>query len=644
MSTVIHQRHSLPGSVAASNTAFHHLSSNSAFSSSTTESNRIMIWRTGGVLSNLYILILTNDRGTSTLRTRKTTSNANVVVSITASTTGEFEDAVNTDAVTAGDNWHASLVTGSGGTTFTFGPTHILFAATTNTMQKLAGATADTFATASVTYKGAFFGDQNTSDVADSVVGMTVRTGATLTDLQVYASANARTTTTTYRSRVNSGFGNLTLDIAASATGTVEDTSNTDTLVSGDLINWSITSGTGTENLVVQVVSAELKTTDGTHQYVGGEGTSGRTITAGTTTFHPFSGRLTDSNTTESNFAVDTNLVMTTSLLQTNITANTIVLDSTLTLRKNSADGNQVVTITALTTGIFQDTTNSDSFVATDTLNHQIVTPSTITTLALNSISLLANSTTGVTVSVAALSMVAALTTGSKEIRKFPSPLTMAASIQTHSANISILPNALSATLSVQTGSKNITIIPSPLILSASLEAITLDGVSALVVLVQPLLMTLSLETGSKEIRKFPDAQDINLNLPEVSKAIRTVMSPLSIAAILGGVTPQAAIAANALSLSMTLEAPSIAISTDLTVLVSPLTMAIAVVQPIIATFFTYYKIHAKHNEVKSQAKANVVISTGMMAITPKISKHDQPKRNTRNQQVANTTKGGLQP
>ena len=391
MATVLNQIGNPTSSIAASTTNFYGIVANSRFSA-TTEANITTIWRTGGTLSNLYINILTNDRAASTFRTRKATANANLVVSITGSTTGKFEDTSNTDTVTAGDDWHVSLATGAGGTVFTVKIISVLFSATTNTVSMIGGAASTSVATASATNPGPLYaGGAYTAGATDANVGITLRTAGTGKNLFVYVGSNARTTTSTFRSRVNSGFGNLTLDVAGGTTGSFQDIANSDVLASGNLINYSLTTGTGTESISYRTVAIDFETTNGNSQFVVGAN-SGLSQSAGVTTYYAIAGALV-ADTTEANQVAETNLAFTASLLQCNISANTIVLDSTLTLRKNSGAANQTVTITALTTGIFQDTTNTDSILASDTLDYEIVTPSTLTAITIRSISLLGDST-----------------------------------------------------------------------------------------------------------------------------------------------------------------------------------------------------------------------------------------------------------
>lgn len=375
-------------SVAASNTSFPVLNGNGQCGGFSSEAGAGNKWRAGGTLSNLYINILTNDRAASTIRTRKVTANANLILSITGSTTGKFEDISNTDAVTAGDDWHLSRITGAGGTVFTYNIVSILFAATTNTVQRI-GCAFTTITKDSTTEFSPFYGRSSTPQATDAAVGMTMRTSGTLAKLGTQIGVNSRSSTSTMRSRVNSGFGNQTVSIGAGVTGYLEDTTNSDTINSGDLIDWSMTTGTGSaETLSPNFTNVEFTTTNSNFQFVVGIA-AGLAQAAGVTTYYPLCGRLITS-TTESNMIAESNLAFTASLLQCNISANTIVLDSTLTLRKNSGVANQTVAITALTTGVFQDATNTDVIVATDTLNYQVVTPSTITSITINSISMLA--------------------------------------------------------------------------------------------------------------------------------------------------------------------------------------------------------------------------------------------------------------
>lgn len=393
MSTVLYQQQGAGISIAASTTRYMPLGCNNRFSDDFLDEARAQItYRSGGVLSNLFINVLTNDRAASTFRTRKNAADANMVVTITGSTTGVFEDTSNTDAVTAAEEWNYSIVTGAGGTVFTFKIAQCLFAATTNTVSRLtSGGGPGSITTASSTVVLPLSGDGPGSNTVDSVVGTIFETGGTLSNLFVNVVSNARTTTTSFKSRINSASGNLTLDVTASSTGLFEDTANSDTVSVNDLVNASAVTGTGTEALSLGIISADFTTTNGSSMLIA-VAESGQTVLTGVTTYYPLAGALRTS-VTEADMNSQANLIMTTSLMQVNLTANTIVENSLFRLRKGGSNGNQVVTCTGLTTGVFQDTTNSDALVATDVVDYSLVTGATGTSLVVRSIALLADST-----------------------------------------------------------------------------------------------------------------------------------------------------------------------------------------------------------------------------------------------------------
>lgn len=382
-------------SVAASTTTYCPLFGSFRGINNGTESVNVLTRRKAGTLSLLYINVITNDRAASTFRTRKSTASANLLASIADSTTGKFEDTVNTDAVAAGDDWHLQIVTGSGGTVFTYKMHGAIFDASVNTSFNCGGGSGSytDMVEASVTRPGPFYG--NGQDIAggsaDSLVGITSRTAGTMSNFNIRVPTNSRTTTTTFVSRVGSADGNMTMSVTAAATGTFEDTTNSDTIAANDLVNWAAKTGTGAEALIMRRAMVVFTTTNNSFFLVAGRG-GGVVQTAGLTRYYKVCGD-GDADATESNVIGEVNVAFVASLLECNVSANSIVLDSTLTLRKNSAAANQVVTITALTTGVFQDTVNTDSILDTDTLNYEIVTPSVATEITTRNIALLCDST-----------------------------------------------------------------------------------------------------------------------------------------------------------------------------------------------------------------------------------------------------------
>src|SRR5229473_3056509 len=74
--------------------------------------------------------------------------------------------------------------------------------------------------------------------------------------------------------------------------------------------------------------------------------------------------------TTEANAQYKVNDTLTAKNLLAQVATNAVTAATTLSTRKNGATGNLTVSITALTTGAFEDTTNSDSLVVGDQFNY----------------------------------------------------------------------------------------------------------------------------------------------------------------------------------------------------------------------------------------------------------------------------------
>lgn len=349
-----------------------------------------------GMYSQMNCFISANDRGASTYVFRVNGANGNQNLSIGSSASGQFTDTSNTDTVVAGDLVAYHPIIGSGGTTCFVRSNSIKFAAATNTKTLIGKSSSNNLSTASTTFYNGIFGNVGGSNLAatEAPVQTLIRTAGTLSNLRAYASANARSSTTTIRSRVNGGNGNQTLSIGSGATGAFEDTSNTDTVADGDLINRSATTGTGTGNLTISMHSIVLMTTNKKFQY--GVGTdAGLAFNVSTTNYlYPSSGLIAaQTSTTESQEQALALTKMTLSKLNIYISANTVVAGSTLTLRVNGSNGNQSVAIAGLTTGRFEDTSNTDAVLATDLINYQLSVGAGGTSMTIYTIGMLATNT-----------------------------------------------------------------------------------------------------------------------------------------------------------------------------------------------------------------------------------------------------------
>lgn len=350
------------------------------------EALAVVTSRVSSTFKNLYARVIANTiTATTTVRFRVNLANGNQVLSVGASTTGEFEDNVNTDSVISGDEWNANFVTGGTGTTITFSFIGVLSSGP-NTYAWYSNIGGD-ISSASVTTYAAIGGFSGVTGTVEADKQLRMKTAGTAKNLKVITGTNNRTTNTVFRSRVNGANGAQTFTIAGGTTGFFDDSSNTDTLAVDDLLNISITTGTGTEILDCIYAGMDLETTNNGEQLLSSSN-AGLTVTTGLTRFIILTGRM-DANTTELDTRAEVNVSCLLSKLAAYVSANTIVEDSTLRLRKNGANANQVVPLTGLTTGYFEDGVNTDSFVETDEGNYSLVTGATGTNIVIQSVSML---------------------------------------------------------------------------------------------------------------------------------------------------------------------------------------------------------------------------------------------------------------
>lgn len=341
-----------------------------------TEATRQAPIRRAGTFSKFSIKITVNSfTTTSTARLRINGANGNQSVSITNGVTGIFQDNSNSDTISSGDLLNYSIAAGSGGT-LTFTIFSILYEATGNASYFLMNNGSTGF-TANSTTRYQSVGDDGLqiTETTESDVQTRVRVAGTHKNLYVYINSNARITTTTLRSRKNSGNGNMSISITSGSTGLFEDTTNSDTLASGDLINYSLTTSTGGGSIAFRIIGSEfLSDNDTVFSVVHSGSTSGISYSFGATEQSGVSGGIyASSSPSEANMQLTCDQDCVISYLQAYVSANGLNSATTVKLRINGANGNLSVSIGATSTGYFQDASNSDSIVANDLINLQYV-------------------------------------------------------------------------------------------------------------------------------------------------------------------------------------------------------------------------------------------------------------------------------
>lgn len=334
-----------------------------------------------GTLSKLYVRVTANSTtADSTIVLRKNGSDGNLVITVPAGTTGTFEDTTHTDTVSSGDLVNVESISGGTGT-LSISLISAIYSAVGTTVTRLATEDA-TFSSASVTRFYPISGEVSPGGGGtESQFESTIKKAGIMKNLAVYVSDNARTTDITIRTRKNRANAGPSVTITPAATGLFQDTSTAVSVAVDDEIDYQVTSGTGTEILTFQYISMEYETADRQGFVNAGAGTN-QAIVIGLTHFYPLSGITgTNSTATESTVKQTARVPMKLSNLSINVDANTITANTTIVTRINGADGNNTVTIGSGATGIFTDTTHTDTVASSDEIDYKIVTGATGTSI-----------------------------------------------------------------------------------------------------------------------------------------------------------------------------------------------------------------------------------------------------------------------
>lgn len=366
---------------------------NANFSANATETNRQFTYRTAGTLSNLWIRVTANTlNGSTTFRTRKNLADGNQSVSVGSSTTGAFEDTVNTDSVAAADEINYQRVTAGTAGTITMQDILILFAATSNTVNIHGGSGAATTFNSSTEYAALAGVSQFVSSEIETQLDF--NTAGTLKNLFLNISANTRTTTSTLNVRVAGADSGVTVSVTASSTGIFEDTTNSGTVAANDDCNFALTQGAGGGTLTMQGLKVEFETTNSKFQ-TEISNVGGTTQSANLTRYMGFGGNIGIAETTEADAQTELNIAATFSNLFVYVSANTVTAASTFDIRDDAASTAVTISIGSSTTGQFEDAVNTVALTATDMVNLRLLTGATGTSLTLRIMGCMLENTEG---------------------------------------------------------------------------------------------------------------------------------------------------------------------------------------------------------------------------------------------------------
>lgn len=337
----------------------------------TTESLAASTVSAPGTLNNWFFSSGGNSRNNSTTFTvRLNNADTALVLTYTSTQTGVKTDTTHNVAVVQGDTVDISTLFGNGTGNFTNCVSALRFTPSTGTTQSFGafdGTGVTLSGTGPITDFINFVGQLNSSTLVEAEAQFFMPIAGTARYMQMNVVTNGRSTSSTVVTfRKNAGNGNQTFTYTASQTGNKVDTSNTDALVATDLVSCSPVLGTGTGSFIINNVAFWMDSTTDGLSATGSAQPSGRAFTSVATGYVAFGGRL-QGNTGESVQAAQLGTAGTFSAFWSYVKTNASTANVTFRPRKNSANVTQVATITALTTGVFKDTTHSDAFVATDT-------------------------------------------------------------------------------------------------------------------------------------------------------------------------------------------------------------------------------------------------------------------------------------
>lgn len=338
--------------------------------------------RTAGTAKNLFIYVSANGiSANSVITLRKSGASAGLTVTYTSDQTGIKEDTSNTASYAADDEicFELALSAEPGSNNITMNTMAYQYEPddTSVCLSMFQARETSTFSTqnanvfCSLVATGGFSGTENNTKYD-------IRTTCVFRDLFVNVQSNSRTTDVSFKSRDTGGAGAMIVTYASGETGIKEDTSNTDSMTENDDWNWNITTGTGTEVMVINTMAVNATTTTGEFFYAA-QIPSGATIAFNTTTYMSVQSSLGTTNTTESTYTFYAQTTYTASDLQFYVSANTIATSPTVvSFRDNFGASGISVSYAAGETGLKVDTSNTSTITAgADEMDYEVATPNT---------------------------------------------------------------------------------------------------------------------------------------------------------------------------------------------------------------------------------------------------------------------------
>lgn len=336
--------------------------------------SQISVTKSGGDLSDAAVYVSANTNAVTTtfdIVINSTVGNQSIAVG--AGLTGLFTDA-STDTISASDevNWE---ITASAWVSLTMRYLTVSYTPSTFHHIFTSMINSDICRTS-----GAYFSGVNHSSIINTETNakLNMKIAGTLEKARAFITANASTTADVIVSRINGANGNISIAITAATTGEFLDSSNTDSISVDNDINWSGDTST-TGNVTVQLLTVAFTPTV-SGAFIGNCGLNDPDAIANTTVYST-PGTQVNTETTEVNAIVPVSSDYTVTNLQTYISLNDGGSAGTFDLRVDTGGGPAssalTISITAATTGWFEDSTNSVSLNSGDKIDYRVVGPTT---------------------------------------------------------------------------------------------------------------------------------------------------------------------------------------------------------------------------------------------------------------------------
>jgi hypothetical protein len=212
-------------------------------------------------------------------------------------------------------------------------------------------------------------------NATESFMKTRVHVAGTASKLWFRITSNGVSATSTITSRKNGADGNLTQSFGAGTTGEFSDLVNSDTIAANDDYNFKLVVGAGGTSIDLLSITVNFTASSNTYSLSNVQANMS-SPTATTVYYFSLCGGPGTLSTSEVDRRVKMRQSGTAQYLQLNCSSNTVSGNTTVTLRKNTADTAITAQITGSTTGYFEETANTVAFADGDFLGFSAVTAS----------------------------------------------------------------------------------------------------------------------------------------------------------------------------------------------------------------------------------------------------------------------------